>query len=190
MEKWQEDEIRHNFETFASAGGREIGDVISLKVRHSLNSEVEWAGRYLSDLDYDELAKVLKFPKRIREPYWGSGGRPIGNGTLVIEHETGPEILFFISHVATVVDPYVTLTAAVGTVVGMGKWLLAKLHAGGNLPRTHAGFRDDTCVRFERRRVSRDGTVEVTLLTASTIDGDLELSATTAELLEKLMDRA
>jgi len=132
MEKWQEDEIRHNFEAFASARDREVADVVSIKARHSLNREGGPPTRYLSDQDYDELAGVLGFPQRIREPYWGSGARAIGNGTLVIEHETGPEILLFISHVATAVDPYVTLTAAVGTVIGMGKWLLAKLHASSD----------------------------------------------------------
>lgn len=187
MDDYHEAEIRANFHIFAHEAEGAVGDVVSLKVRHTLNPEGETSNWFLYSEDYDALASDLNLPARTVGVYQGSGARPLGSGAVIIEHETGPELLLFVSQLTSAIDPVVTLASAVGIVVGMGRWVRARLEAARHKPPPYATYRDARCVRFERRRIGPDGTVDVAVLAVSSLDGTFDAEAIGAQLSTMLM---
>lgn len=111
-----------------------------------------------------------------------SGARPLGHGAVIIEHETGPELVLLVTHIANAMDPVVTLATAVGMVVGMGRWVRDMLEAARRKPLPYPAFRDAQCVRFERRRIRPDGTVDVAVISTTTLDEPFDVDAISARL--------
>ncbi|MGH6651925.1 MAG: hypothetical protein ACREB7_12440 [Sphingopyxis sp.] len=183
MQDYHAAEIKANLGIFAREAGAEPGQVMAFKVRQTLDPQGASSNRFFYSDDYDELATALKLPERRIGMYQGSGSRYLAVDAVIVEHETGPELIIFVSHIASAVDPFVTLVGAAGIILGMARWVRTKLETARKRPPPFPAYKDARYIRIERRRIRPDGTVDVVVLATNAVDGSFDVEAIKTQLI-------
>ena len=172
--------ILHNLREVAGNDPMRFPWAVSIKLRPATDATGH-NDRYVYPAEYRELADVFGLSGRPSLGLHGGMSFSLPDGGLLVEHETGPEILTMVKDFGSAAEPYLATIECVTLVAKMAHWLAKKVGSNSKSKSPDRYYHDVAYVRVERRTIAADGALREEIVTA--VRTDQPASASSLERL-------